>query len=615
VQCWGDNAFGQLGAEGQHWTPVSVTGLASAVAAIAAGRDHTCALSTDGYVDCWGHNGNGQLNGYFAGSDSSVPVRVGLTNLVSAIAAGGDHSCALASNGVWCWGSNNNGQLGNGTPGAAASPPVRVTGTNLNNVGAIEAGLYHTCAIYTGGDVSCWGSNEFGQLGDRSTTDRSAPVSVTGLAIQASSIALGDYYTCALALGGGMQCWGENFYSQLGTGTNPWSLEPVSVRSLPSAVSAIAAGDDHTCALTTEGAVDCWGWNTYGELGDGGAAQPGSGLPVAVAGLGSGVRAVAAGRYHACALTTGGGVKCWGRNQSGQLGDGTTTDRKTPVAVTGLASGVAAIAAGTEHTCALMASGGVQCWGLNHAGQLGDGTISDYRSTPAPVAGLPSAAAAIRPGGSHTCALVANGVWCWGSNYYGQLGIGETPGGYRTTPISVSGLASGIVAIAAGWDHSCAVTSDGGARCWGRNSYRKLGDGSAVQESNVPVAVSGLNDAVAIEAGWRHTCALTADGEVACWGANDAGQLGDGTGATSYVPVTVEGLDGVSEISLRMSHTCARTANGAISCWGIDNYGQLGDGHQERTSQPVYVVPEPSFLGGLLAALASLAVLGRTRSR
>ncbi|MGA9350442.1 MAG: hypothetical protein WBW48_16795, partial [Anaerolineae bacterium] len=187
------------------------------------------------------------------------------------------------------------------------------------------------------------------------------------------------------------------------------------------AYTAIAAGYRHTCALTA-GGVKCWGYNGYGQLGDG--TWTWRNTPVDVSGLTSGVTTIAAGSYHTCALTAGGGAKCWGHNNNGQLGDGTTTNRNTPVDVSGLTSGVDAIAAGSYHTCALTA-GGVKCWGLNDYGQLGDGTTTN-RNTPVDVSGLTSGVAAIAAGYYHTCALTAGGVKCWGRNNNGQLGDGTT---------------------------------------------------------------------------------------------------------------------------------------------------------------------------------------------
>jgi alpha-tubulin suppressor-like RCC1 family protein len=353
---------------------------------------------------------------------------------------------------------------------------------------AIAAGDYHTCALTSAGGVRCWGGNGFGQLGDGSTIDRHGPVAVSGLASGVAAIAAGGEHTCALTSAGGVKCWGLNAHDQLGDGTRPnlGSPTPVNVRGLTSGVVAIAAGSQHTCALTSAGAVKCWGYNDSGQLGDGTTTD--RNRPVAVSGLASGVAAIAARSEHTCALTSAGAVKCWGENDIGELGDGTTTEHKTPVAVTGLTSGVAAIAAGDAHTCALTSSGGVRCWGWNVAGELGDGTTTEH-DTPVAVSGLASGVAAIAAGGFHTCALTSSGVAkCWGANGSGDLGDATTTD--RLIPADVSGLASGVAAIAAGYSHTCALTTSGVAKCWGANHFGQLGDGTTT-DRHTPVEVIG----------------------------------------------------------------------------------------------------------------------------
>ena len=239
----------------------------------------------------------------------------------------------------------------------------------------------------------------------------------------------------------------------------------------------IDSGYNHTCVVTNEGAVQCWGSNEYGQLGDGGDGtfcndegvdQVCHPSPVQVPGLTMGVKSIAAAGNHTCALQDNGDVKCWGANHVGQLGDGTTEDRLLPVNVKNVASGVQAIAAGENHTCALTNEGDVQCWGENRYGQLGDGT-DQSRTTPTNVESLAGAVVAVALGKYHTCALLkSGGVQCWGENRYGQLGDGMFKN-TRVTPTDVVGMSSGVQAISAGAEHTCAI-HNGSAKCWGHDT-------------------------------------------------------------------------------------------------------------------------------------------------
>lgn len=261
-----------------------------------------------------------------------------------------------------------------------------------------------------------------------------------------AAVAAGGFRTCALTASGGVKCWGENRWGQLGDGTTSTRSTPVQVSGLVNGVSAVSAGEAHTCALTTTGKVKCCGSYGVGMVGE---TAFSSLTPVDVSGLDSGVIALAAGGTHTCALTTGGGVKCWGTNNNGQLGDGTTDSSITPVAVSGLASGVVALAAGTSHTCALTAGGGVKCWGANDEGKLGDGTSTDH-SAPVDVSGLTHDVAALAAGAGHTCAQMRNGgARCWGGNWAGQLGNGTTTNPWQ--PVNVKGLTSGVATLTAGY--------------------------------------------------------------------------------------------------------------------------------------------------------------------
>ncbi|CAM3714312.1 IPTL-CTERM sorting domain-containing protein [Paracidovorax anthurii] len=589
VRCWGSNSSGQLGdgTTTQRNTPVAVSGLGSGVAAIVGGSAHTCALTTAGAVQCWGANDFGQLGDGVSALLSNTAVAVsGLGSGVAAIAAGLNHTCVLTTAGaVQCWGNNINGQLGDGTT-TRRTTPVTVSGLG-SGVAAIAAGSSHTCAVTMAGAVRCWGDNTNGRLGDGSSTQSLIPVAVSGLGSGATAIAAGNAHTCALTTAGAVRCWGANSNGQAGDGTISIQRNtPTAVSGLGSGVAAISARNSHTCAVTVAGAVLCWGNNPDGRLGDGSTTQ--SATPVAVSGLGAGVAAVSAGTSHSCALTTAGAVRCWGLNSNGQLGDGTTTQRTTPVAVSGLGAGVVAIGPGANHTCALTTAGGVLCWGSNALGRLGDGTTTDSLA-PVAVSGLGSGVVAIGSGNFHTCALTTAGaVLCWGSNSNGQVGNGVFSI-QETTPVAVSGLGSGVTAIAVGNFHTCALTTAGAVLCWGANFDGRVGDGSTTNR-NSPTPVSGLGAGVAAIAAGDHTCAVTTAGAVLCWGGNTYGQLGDGTTTQRSTPVAVSGLGfGVAAVAPGEQHTCALTTAGAVQCWGNNSQLQLGDGTNTQRTTPVAV--------------------------
>ncbi|HEY3821388.1 MAG TPA: hypothetical protein VGL81_29680 [Polyangiaceae bacterium] len=366
---------------------------------------------------------------------------------------------------------------------------------------AVAEGEFHSCALMADGSVQCWGDNSDGELGNGTTTNSSTPVAVSGLS-GATAIAASVYDTCALVSNGTVECWGDNQYGELGDGTSTNSSTPVAVSGL-SGVVAIAAGSFNTCALLSDGTVECWGLASLGGLGDGTTSGPDacggypcSTTPVAVSNL-TGVKAIAAGNGHACALLSDGTVQCWGYNFYGELGNGTSTNPTTPVAVSAL-SGATAIAAGGYETCALVSGGTVECWGSNPHGELGSGAIgsdscggSPCSTTPQVVAGL-SGVTAVGVGNSsagpeYACALLSNGtVECWGDNYDGELGNGTTT--TSTSPVPVSEL-TGVTAVSVGGYQTCAIRPGASEECWGFNGDGELGDGTTTS-STTPVAAA-----------------------------------------------------------------------------------------------------------------------------
>jgi alpha-tubulin suppressor-like RCC1 family protein len=608
VRCWGLNANYQLGADvGNHSVvPVTVDGL-SGVKKVVGGGAHTCALLTSGALKCWGYNYYGSLGNGQSGNtaDTYIPQNVvGLDHGVTDVAAGYLSTCAMLDSGqVKCWGVF--GALSSVTPAAMAGLESGVTGLGL--------GGDHLCTLHTGGQVRCLGANDSGQLGDGTNIGRSSPAVVPGLESGVTSLAAGINHTCAATTGGQVLCWGNDAYSQLGIGTTTSSSQPWTVVALSGqTISGMSNGSIYGCAYTSGGALYCWGLSNSGNLGVQGAADfveyP---LPMAVTNISSGTTHVSAGT-HTCAVVNG-AAKCWGRNDVGQLGNGTNDTAYTPAQVSGLTSGVSKVAvtpiAGQAHTCAIV-NGGAMCWGGNYAGQLGNdqtGIINGV-NTPQAVYGLSSGVTDIASGDAHSCAVVNGAAMCWGSAYYGQVGNGVmhsagVPNPKYQTPQAVNDLTSGVTAITTGGDFSCAVVN-GAAKCWGHNTSGQLGNGGTTDQPT-PIQVSGLDNGVtAISAGDKRACAVKS-GEVWCWGGKT-----EGTGST---PTKVAGLSSVTKVSANYA-SCALNTQG-LACWGNDQYGQLGDGrgYQSRKAVPVLgfgTQPEVRINTALAAPGSPLRLVG-----
>ena len=346
------------------------------------------------------------------------------------IAAGRNHTCGITPDGAaYCWGANTSGALGDGTT-TDRSVPTRVVGGHVFTW--ISAGQFATCALEDDGDAYCWGDNTDGQLGDGTTTNRWEPTPVSGGHAFTSVSAGGNFFVCGLTTDGDAYCWGRAGRGQLGTGTNLNHSVPTAVSGGHTFVS-ITAGGGHACGLEADGDAYCWGENEVGTLGDGSTLD--SPVPTAVTG-GHTFTSVNAGHGHVCALKANGDAYCWGWNDSGRLGDGTTTDRLVPTPVSGGHSFAALGRGFGHHTCALEADGDAYCWGFNNLGQLGDGTTTP-RSVPTPLDGEHEFTA-IAVGGAHTCGLEAEGdAYCWGFNSRGQLGDGTTTDRLLPTAVSV----------------------------------------------------------------------------------------------------------------------------------------------------------------------------------
>jgi len=534
-------------------------------------------------------------------ADALIPTPVpGFESSVTAVSVGINVACAVKDGGAYCWGGfDGSGELGNGTMSGSATP-VQVHGLS-SGVVAISAGADFACAITKTEGVDCWGDGLYGTLGNGEYSTSAVPVEVQRLGAGVEAVSAGFYSACAITTDGAVLCWGDALDGELGNGhaeadgggssLGPASAFPVKVSALSGPALSVSTGES-PCAATRQGRVECWGFTRTDSL-----------IPVAVTGIAVPTSLSASlglpSQGFACALA-GSVVSCWGANDYGQLGNGTTANSATPV--TAWPGGATAIAAGYDFACTI-ASGIVYCWGANDSGQLGNGTKGTSVDNSA-VLGLPSGALAVSAGNTSACAIVpADGgaggaLYCWGDNSYGQLGTGNVTPSLVAAP--VMGLGSGVTAVSVGLSFTtCAMLSDGTARCWGYNGAGLVGDGTQTLRLT-PTPVSGLTGVTAISVGWYTACAVTS-GMVRCWGDNTLGQLGNNNlGVPSLVPVTVSGVPtGATSVSVGNTAACA-IVNGYVRCWG--------DGPMGNDTSPSLVFGFPSTPAKGLSGATAVAV-------
>ncbi len=518
--CWGSNSIGKLGVGDydDRLTPTQV-GTETDWTAIAPGNDHACGLRTD--LDnnattlwCWGSNSVGQA----AGAYGNTPGQVGSWSDWRQVTAQGRHTCGIrAGGGLYCWGDNEWGGLGIGSNDNQGDPqPVGdVSGTWLS----VSAGFDHTCALRSDDTLHCFGHNGLGQLGIGLGGDKLVPTPVSG---SWSAVAGGEYHGCAIAASDGrMWCWGLNSLSDLGptAGATGNEHNPIQTDTV-TGYSAVELGRRHSCGLTgNTNNLICFGdrWKT--------------GNDTSYADLGSGWEDFGVGESHTCGIS-GGALSCWGYNSDGQLGNGTTsTGEKYPVPI-GSATDWMEVAGGGYHTCGIRSQAGVNqlwCWGTNNFGQLGDGTTTQ-RLEPTLV-GTDTDWIAVSGNETQTCALkYDHSLYCWGGGY---IGDGASDG--STTPVQI-GSATDWQMISLGGAHACGLRG-GELWCWGSNNYGQLGDGTTEHRPS-PTRIGSRTDWATIHAAKGFTCATTTSDELYCWGAGSYGQLGNGE-AARWTPVEV----------------------------------------------------------------------------
>ena len=622
VLCWGDNSGGQLGDNNRpvdSSLPVQTINLDGAIA-LAAGRSHTCALMADGGVRCWGVNSSGQIGIGLFSQSKEVPAIVrntdntaALSN-ISALTQGSglaSHTCAISavSDQMYCWGEGEYAQLGNGEI-ANRALPTPVTGSSLASGGESAVGQRHSCMRASVDEISCWGDNASGTIGNGAPLSRAAPVRVLlpedthAMRVSMGGSAGGGAHACATTASGEIHCWGNNVSGQLGNGDDtPRPLATPQIVSFSGdsyLALAIAAGGQHTCAMRGPAQVFglwCWGNGLFGQLGAGGVAGPFFEPQQAVLGVTPPLRDthLASGAFHSCILNgSNGEAWCWGSGAHGRLGNGSVNNQNGPVKVlepSGNANlqNLVGITAGEAHTCARRLIGIAYCWGRGHNGELGNAQAIDAL-LPQIVVGPNGApfltpVTDIRAGRAHTCAIADGALYCWGGNTKGQLGNGSATVAPSYSPVA-STMPVGMepIRLDVGTDHACAAMRETASGrhtvfCWGANDSGQLGDGSFEQRAT-PVEVTGLPESsdtvhpiVDLAAGHDGTCVAFGAGDTWCWGDNSSGALGNAEGPKYYVPEPVnsfaiddvmrsEGADGgaTTEFTFTVRRTLARDA-------------------------------------------------------
>lgn len=584
LECWGDGYLGRGSYETQL-VPVTITAFSADVSSVSVGSHNTCAIKTDNTLWCWGMNSFGEAGQGTTYTPVPTPTQVpGIA--AKSVSVGRDHACAATTSGaLYCWGSGSAGQLGQGSTSSNPSPGLV---SALSSVTQVSAGHARTCAVVSSGDAYCWGQDPLPAVGGNQTLP-----ALVSLGAPVAQISAGATHVCAVTDAPALRCWGENAWGQLGDGTFTRYGYPVTV-SVGFTPLAVAAGNAFTCAAGTAGAA-CWGASKAGSLGDGAGTASATPVGVMLSGTMGTPAGVDAGEEAACLTLSDGALFCWGFNRGGTLGRGVDLKLTVPVA-----SGmyIEALAANNASICTLWA-GDTWCWGKNNGGQFGTGGVENEIWEPVMSSGGLASAADLSLGNDHLCTLRADqSVWCSGKSFDGQA-ASPSLGMYQLSATPVLGLSA--LDISMGYDHSCAVRTDGKVACWGKNDKGQLGDGSVGTSVTMPVEVTGVTNAVAVSAGFDHTCAVTDTGALYCWGGNFYGALGNGDNIDQSAPVQVF-ASGVQAVEASDLFTCAIKTDFTVWCWGLNSTGSLGNGtYNVNASTPQQVS------GGFMAKALSSA--------
>ena len=602
LYAWGLGTSGQLGdlSIASKTSPVLVSGPAAtswSKVSTAYNASHAFAITTTGQLYGWGLNTSGQV-GDFTITSKSSPVLVSgpAATSWSFITAGLTNGAGITTLGrLYTWGLGTSGQLGDLSIISKTSP-VLVSGPATTSWAAVGIGFTNAVAITSTGVLYSWGAGTFGQLGDGTTTAKSSPVLVSG----PTNVSWSSISTAGNSVGGLTNylfyAWGygnlANYTLPFGTSIGNTTVPTLVVTPLANnqSWSFISSGSNHTLALTTTGKLYAWGQGAFGQLGDVSAIAVRV-IPVEIP-TSISWSSIESGSSHSLAITTTGQLYGWGLNTSGQVGDGTTTTKSSPVLVSGpAATSWSVIAAGYSSSMGITTTGTLYAWGLNSSGQLGTGTYTNPTS-PVLIANISRSWSTVSFGGIHSLGIKTDGtLWSWGSNVVGQLGINTLVPGSVISPVLVSGPAStSWAAIAAGASHSYGITTTGQLYAWGLGTTGQLGDLTIVSKSS-PVLVSGpaATSWIAVTAGNFNGAAITSLGRLYSWG--NGITLGDLTSISKSSPVLVSGptTTSWSKVSSGTSTVIALTSLGRLYAWGLGTNGQLGDLTIASKTSPVLV--------------------------
>ena len=590
---WGNNSGGPLGdgTISSRTTPVSVAGAVKTFCEISAGNTFTIAIDKNGRAWGWGSGGNGRL-GNNSSASQLTPITVGgLTKTFCQISAGGFTTIAIDRYGrAWGWGFNGSGQVGNGTV-LQASTPVSVAGAIKTfckiSHGIEGSGTSHSLAIDRYGRAWGWGNNGSGRLGNNSTTNQCTPVSVVGTTKTFCQISAGTAHSLAIDRYGRVWSWGFGSSGQLGNNATVSQLTPVSVLGAVKTFCQITSGTTNSIAVDKNGLVWAWGSFLDGALGNN--TPPSTITPLSVRGQVRTFCQITAGYQFSISIDKNGRAWGWGNNTAGRIGDGSITERCTPVSIAGAARTFCRIDSGDSHSLAIDRNGRAWGWGQNSGGSLGD-TSATSRLTPVSVAGAVKTFCQISAGTAMSIAIDRYGrAWGWGTNSQFRLGVGSAAT-FIFTPMSIIGTVRTFCRISSGDAHTLAIDRYGRAWGWGLGIAGRLGNNSTVSQTS-PVCVCGTVKTFCQISASSHGLAIDRYGRVWSWGFGSSGQLGNNATVSQLTPVSVLGaVKTFCQISAGTSYSVAIDKNGRAWGWGSNTDGSLGNNSTTNQCTPVSVV-------------------------